>query len=188
MEWYFNWVENKVWQANYLSALNRIRGGIYDKIVGSKGVTNIFVNTIVFVSDLQKSKLFYAEVLKIKVKKELENIVFFENQLVLHSAAEILNTVFNEDGLNGDLVQGRKNILLYFESDNLIKLFNDLQDKVRIIHNIKEQKWGQKVFRFYDPDDHIVEFGEPYPWQLIKQYVEEFKINSVWCIEYSDCS
>ena len=28
------------------------------------------------------------------------------------------------------------------------------------IHGIKEQPWGQRVIRFYDPDMHIVEVGE----------------------------
>ena len=124
-------------------------------------MSNIFVNTIVFVSDIEKSKSFYADLLKIKVEKDLENIVFFENKLVLHSARNILKTVFKEDHSDAGLSQGRKNILLYFECETLESLYDDLKDKVRIIHKIETQKWGQKVFRFYDPDDHIVEFGEP---------------------------
>lgn len=32
---------------------------------------------------------------------------------------------------------------------------------VELIHPIERQAWGQKVFRFYDPDGHIVEVGEP---------------------------
>ena len=29
------------------------------------------------------------------------------------------------------------------------------------IHNIEQQPWGQRVLRFYDPDRHIIEIGEP---------------------------
>jgi hypothetical protein len=32
---------------------------------------------------------------------------------------------------------------------------------VELIHPILQQAWGQRVFRFYDPDRHIVEIGEP---------------------------
>jgi uncharacterized glyoxalase superfamily protein PhnB len=34
-------------------------------------------------------------------------------------------------------------------------------DRVDLIHPIVEQAWGQRVFRFYDPDGHAVEVGEP---------------------------
>ncbi|WP_424540407.1 hypothetical protein [Sinorhizobium medicae] len=26
---------------------------------------------------------------------------------------------------------------------------------------IERQAWGQRVFRFYDPDEHAIEVGEP---------------------------
>lgn len=58
-------------------------------------MVNAFVNPIVFVRDLDKSKRFYTDILGIKVKQDLDAI-----------------------------------------------------------------GW-QKVFRFYDPDRHIIEFGEP---------------------------
>jgi hypothetical protein len=31
---------------------------------------------------------------------------------------------------------------------------------VEFLHEIREQPWGQRVMRFYDPDLHIVEVGE----------------------------
>ncbi|MBP1577865.1 MAG: glyoxalase, partial [Oscillospiraceae bacterium] len=32
---------------------------------------------------------------------------------------------------------------------------------VRLVHPVKELRWGQRVVRFYDPDNHIIEVGEP---------------------------
>ncbi|GAH41494.1 unnamed protein product [marine sediment metagenome] len=32
-----------------------------------------------------------------------------------------------------------------------------------------EQPWGQRCFRIYDPDNHIIEFGEPMP-TVIKRF------------------
>lgn len=31
----------------------------------------------------------------------------------------------------------------------------------RFVHPLVEQPWGQRVFRIYDPDGHVVEIGEP---------------------------
>lgn len=124
---------------------------------------NTFVNTIVFVSDIKKSKQFYADLLGIKVKNDLEKIVFFDNQLVLHCAESILNTIFKRSS-GVPSIQGNNNILIYFECETperLEKLYHEIKNEVRIIHKIEKQEWGQKVFRFYDPDGHIVEFGEP---------------------------
>ena len=123
---------------------------------------NCFVNTIVFVKDIEKSKLFYTKLLQMKIKQDFDTIVFFENQLVLHSAESILKTIFKKRHANASLSQGGKNILLYFETSELDKLYKDLENKVNIIHGIEKQEWGQKVFRFFDPDNHMIEFGEPF--------------------------
>ena len=34
------------------------------------------------------------------------------------------------------------------------------KEGITFIHSIIEQPWGQRVFRVYDPDNHIVEFAE----------------------------
>ncbi len=58
-------------------------------------------------------------------------------------------------------LQGKNNLLLYFETSDLEGVFARLQNQVKLIHPIKQQAWGQKVFRFYDPDHHVIEIGEP---------------------------
>ena len=35
-----------------------------------------------------------------------------------------------------------------------------------------EQPWGQRVFRIYDPDKHMVELGEPMT-AVIKRYLNQ---------------
>jgi len=51
---------------------------------------------------------------------------------------------------------------LCFESDDLDGTYNMFKNKnVEFVHDMIEQPWGQKAFRIYDPDDHIVELGEP---------------------------
>lgn len=124
----------------------------------------VFVNTIVFVSDINLSKKFYAEILGIKITNDLGTIVFFENSFVLHCAKSILSTVFKRQSVDEiSKAQGGNNVLIYFECENQDELestFNDVKGHISLIHDIEIQEWGQKVFRFYDPDGHIVEFGE----------------------------
>lgn len=122
-----------------------------------------FVNTIVFVCNLQESQDFYAKFLGLKVDRGLEKIVFFENGLVLHCAKSASEMVLGRAGTN-EASQGNNNLLIYIECasfDELQMLYSRVRSEVRIIHEVKRQSWGQRVFRFYDPDGHIVECGEP---------------------------
>jgi catechol 2,3-dioxygenase-like lactoylglutathione lyase family enzyme len=122
----------------------------------------VFVNTIVFVKDLERSKAFYRDLLGQKILEDFGSITFFENQLVLHQASSIIKTVFGKRSLKAALRQGRRNVLIYFETKELESMFSRIKDAgVPVIHGIEQQAWGQKVFRFFDPDRHIVEIGEP---------------------------
>ncbi|MDF2566503.1 MAG: glyoxalase, partial [Massilibacillus sp.] len=40
------------------------------------------------------------------------------------------------------------------------------------VHDMIEQPWGQRVFRIYDPDKHMVELGEPMT-AVIKRYLNQ---------------
>lgn len=61
-----------------------------------------------------------------------------------------------------DIIQRSNNCELYFEEDDLESLLARLKtiDSIEYLHEIKEQPWGQRVIRFYDPDMHIIEVGE----------------------------
>lgn len=124
---------------------------------------NRFVNVIVFVKNINKSKEFYSNILGMKILEDCGTIVFFENHLVLHVADSIKKTIFKKNYISSKLNQGKKNILIYFETNSLEECFLKISKKnVKIIHGIEKQAWGQKVFRFYDPDNHMIEFGEPF--------------------------
>ncbi len=126
-------------------------------------MVNCFVNTIVFVKDINRSKQFYIDVLGLKIVQDLDTIVFFENHFVIHIADSIIKTVFKKNNRFAKMKQGRKNILIYFETNKLTECYKKIETmKVKFIHGIEEQAWGQKVFRFFDPDGHIVEIGEPF--------------------------
>lgn len=121
-----------------------------------------FVNTIVFVRDIGVSKAFYTETLGLKVIGDYGAFVLFENHLAIHQARELAATVWKEAAPpDTDQPQGRHNVLVYFETEALGDAFAHLKDQVKLIHPIERQAWGQAVFRFYDPDGHVIEIGEP---------------------------
>jgi catechol 2,3-dioxygenase-like lactoylglutathione lyase family enzyme len=131
-------------------------------------MTNVFVNTIVFVKNIEVSKYFYSNILNMKILQDFGTIVFYENHLVLHIADSILKTIYKKRKFSAFRKQGKNNVLLYFETDKLDEFYNEIANNVKIIHGIEKQIWGQKVFRFYDPDNHMIEFGEPFRIEELK--------------------
>jgi catechol 2,3-dioxygenase-like lactoylglutathione lyase family enzyme len=121
-----------------------------------------FINPIVFVKDIHLSKAFYAETLGLKLVEDHGPFVLFENHLGLHQARELADTVWKAAAPSGARqLQGHQNLLLYFETAALEEAFARLKDRVQLIHPIERQAWGRMVFRFYDPDGHVIEIGEP---------------------------
>lgn len=121
-----------------------------------------FAHSVIFVKDIEVSKKFYADVLGIKIIQDCGIFILFEGDLAIHQARELLNTVYKKDIAEGYDAQGRNNLEVYFESDKLDEIYARLKEyNVEFIHGIEKQSWGQNVFRFYDPDRHVVEIGEP---------------------------
>ena len=120
-----------------------------------------FINPVVLVKDIEVSKAFYRDVLKLKIVQDSGSFVLFEDHFSIHQARELLVNATGEDTSSQKASLGSDNLLLYFETSELDDLFNAIKDKVGLVHPIITQDWEQRVFRFYDPDHHLVEIGEP---------------------------
>lgn len=121
-----------------------------------------FYNTIVFTHDLPTAVAFYRDVLEQEVLEDHGTIVFLANHLVLHDAASITATVTGAADARSHEPQGRGNLLVYFETDDVEAAFRRVEASgARIVHPVVRQEWGQAVFRFLDPDGHLLEIGEP---------------------------
>ena len=135
---------------------------------------NVFYNTIVFVKDIDKSRLFYEKTIGLKIESDYGTIVFFENHFVIHNGNNLLKTVFKKQPFF-NFRKGKRNIEIYFETNDINRSYNEIvSNNIKIIHKVEEQAWGQKVFRFYDPDMHIIEIGEAMHLDYLKA-----KANSV---------
>ncbi|CCF01203.1 VOC family protein [Sinorhizobium fredii] len=119
-----------------------------------------FVNPLPFVADIDRSKRFYCEVLQLRVLEDHGDFVRFSDGFALHDGPSLHRTVFGESRLE-DGPYGRRNLVFYFEDEDIDAAFERIAGRVELIHGISEQSWGQRVFRFFDPDGHIIEIGEP---------------------------
>ncbi len=115
-----------------------------------------FICPLIAVSDMERSKKFYQDLLDQKIKYDFGENVTFEGDFAIH-----LDTHFQSLIDQKPLRQGGHNFELYFEYDDVEKAVKKLEDAgVAFVHEMREQPWHQRVVRFYDPDRHIIEIGE----------------------------
>jgi catechol 2,3-dioxygenase-like lactoylglutathione lyase family enzyme len=119
-----------------------------------------FINPIPFVRDIDRAREFYQKRLGLTILEDFGNFVLFEAGFAIHEGSSLEQTIWRKPSL-GSEPYGRKNLLLYFEHDDVDAAFADIAPHVELIHPVERQAWGQRVFRFYDPDGHAVEIGEP---------------------------
>lgn len=119
-----------------------------------------FINPIPFVRDIGRSREFYEKRLGLKVVEDAGSFVLFETGFAIHDGAALEQTVWGNASETSE-AYGRRNLLLYFEHDDVDAAFESIAPHVELIHPVERQAWGQRVFRFYDPDGHAVEVGEP---------------------------
>ncbi len=132
---------------------------------------------LIVVDDMARSRYFYEQLLGQKVKFDFGQNVPFEG-FSIHLKSHF-------QSLLGDVAQypvapkahwGE----LYFETDELEPIQQRLNEAgVEFIHPVREQPWGQRVMRFYDPDGHIVEIGETMEAVVWRFHEQGLSIDSI---------
>lgn len=116
-----------------------------------------FICSLLVVRDLDCSRIFYEEILGLRVSHDHGENIVFENGFALHCKDHFSGLIDYKT-----ILFGENNVELYFESNELEMLQNKLlEQKIEFIHPIRQQSWKQKVIRFYDPDGYVIEVGEP---------------------------
>ena len=124
-------------------------------------------NTIIVVKDLSTSKKFYRQILGLKVLLTFNGCVTLSSGIVLQSYELWKDMIHREDD---DICLPNHACALSFEVEDLDEFIVKLDhDNIPLVHPIKEQAWGQRVVRFYDPDGHIIEVCE-----TLKKVVKRF--------------
>jgi len=134
-----------------------------------------FICPLITVSDIKRSRDFYEKLLNQKVKYDFGENVTFHGDFAIH-----LKSHFKELIDNKEIKQGGHNFELYFEFDEIEKLVNTLKtSNVVFVHELREQAWKQKVVRFYDPDNHIIEVGESMEHLVFRLQKEGLSIKQI---------
>lgn len=118
-----------------------------------------FKNPLLIVTDMERSKTFYQEVLALHVIMDFGANVTLTGGVCLQTKDSWKEFINAE---NDDIVFGGKDSEIYFEEDDFDQFIEKIKsiEDIQYVHPVIEHKWGQRVVRFYDPDKHIIEVGE----------------------------
>lgn len=112
---------------------------------------------VLFVKDIEKSKEFYTKILSHSIVHDFGNNVILSGGISIwqiqqsHIISKELKTSSNSNRFE-----------LYFEAENIDEINLKLeQNSVTLLHPIHTEPWGQRTIRFFDPDNHLIEIGEP---------------------------
>lgn len=115
-----------------------------------------FICALITVNDMVRSRHFYETLMGQEVKYDFGENITFHGDFTIHLRAH-----FQELILNKEIKDKANDCELYFECVDLEQLEKNLnKEGVEFVHSIMGQPWRQKVMRFYDPDNHIIEVGE----------------------------
>jgi catechol 2,3-dioxygenase-like lactoylglutathione lyase family enzyme len=139
-----------------------------------------FICALITVGNMERSREFYENVLEQKVKYDYGENVTFHGDFAIHLRSHFQGLIDKRE-----VTKGANNVELYFELDNLEKLEKKLnKEGVEFVHGIREQPWRQKVMRFYDPDQHIIEVGESFEHLSYRLHREGLEIGKIAEITY----
>ena len=112
--------------------------------------------SLIAVSDMEKSKQFYHDVLGMKVVADFGANVTLDSGLVMQTL-DTWKSFIRTDRVVLPNNAGE----LYFEEEDMDGFCDHLKTfEICYVHELFEHRWGQRVIRFYDPDKHIIEVGE----------------------------
>jgi catechol 2,3-dioxygenase-like lactoylglutathione lyase family enzyme len=118
-------------------------------------------SSVLFVEDIEISKRFYTETLGLSVEMDFGKNVIFRCGVTIWEIQE-KHIIPSELGLDNIRNKDVNRFELYFESDDLQEISRKVKARnARLLHDIHEEPWGQRTIRFFDPDNHLVEIGEP---------------------------
>jgi catechol 2,3-dioxygenase-like lactoylglutathione lyase family enzyme len=116
-----------------------------------------FKSTILVVADVLKSRKLYEKILGLRVDSDFgEFNVGFKGGLALYS-----QKLFSELTDSVEIKNKPNSFVVYFEFEDISTIEAKLkQEGLTFLHETREQPWGQRTFRAYDYDGHLLEIAE----------------------------
>lgn len=118
-----------------------------------------FAGPLLVVTNLERSRTFYREVLGLGVISDFGANITLTGGLSLQTK-ESWEAFIHKTG--DEISFGGNNAEMYFDEDDLDAFLKRLETRrdIEYVHPVQEHGWGQRAVRFYDPDHHIIEVGE----------------------------
>lgn len=128
--------------------------------------------SVLFVKDIQKSKVFYCNILGFKIEFDFGGNIIFNNGFAIWEIQKN-HIIPSTLGIKNTSDSSVNRFELYFETENLEDIYHTLKsNNVKFLHEIHEEPWGQRTIRFFDPDNHLIEIGESMA-QFINRFHEQ---------------
>ena len=116
------------------------------------------INILMVVKDMERSKRFYKELFGLDVVLDHDGNVILTEGLVLQEVSIWERLTRKEAVLYHNAAE------LYFEETD-IRGFQEKLDSydktIQYVNRLREEPWGQRTIRFYDPDGNLIEVGAP---------------------------
>ena len=137
-----------------------------------------FISPLIVVEDMARSRQFYEQLLGQQVKFDFGVDVCFEGDFTIHLKSHFQSLL--GEAARYPITSKAHNGELYFDSDDIESIYQRLQAAgVEFIEAIREQPWGQRAMRLYDPDGHILEIGEPLEATVQRFYRQGWSIDRI---------
>lgn len=122
---------------------------------------------VLIVQDLDKSKVFYHQIMGLHILYQYHGRVVLSSNIILQSVETWKDLIHKDEH---DIHFEHYTSELYFEVDDLDEFLCYITQKgVCLVHPIQEQNYHRTV-RFYDPDGHIIEVSESLK-KIIKRFL-----------------
>ena len=117
-----------------------------------------FHSTVLFVKNIEESCRFYTDVLGQEIEYDFGGNIILKCGLTLWQIQE-------EHVINRTLIDKKQYdkypMELCFETEKFENAVMNIKEaKAKLMHDVKEENWGQLTIRFYDPDNNLIEVGE----------------------------
>jgi len=128
-----------------------------------------FSMPVIFVEDIEVSREFYQNIFSLEVEADFGENVVFKKAFSIWQETRANKIIFDKNIIS-ERKEVNNNVELYFETIDIESIWEKISSsKVEVIHPVKEEPWGQRVLRFYDPDKFIIEVAEPMS-EVIKRF------------------
>lgn len=127
-----------------------------------------YMSMLLAVRDREASIRFYKEVLGLEVIQDFGANVTLSGGIALQTLESWREFI----GGKPVIFQSHSGEL-YFEEEDMDSFLKYLKTlDISYVHLPLEQRWGQRVVRFYDPDGHIIEVGEDMT-QVVRRFAAD---------------